>query len=44
MKMVAIIISETMIQNRIKRIFDYIDEDSNEGSLELRLKQAWYEL
>lgn len=42
--MVNIPVSEAVIQNRIKFIFDFIYDDSNTALMEQRLNDAWYEL
>jgi hypothetical protein len=42
--MVNIIVSESVIQNRIKLIFNFIFDTSNTASVEQWLNAAWYEL
>lgn len=42
--MVNVTVSESVIQNRIKLIFDFIYDDSNTALMQQRLNDAWYEL
>lgn len=42
--MIYILVSESVIQNRIKLIFDFVYDASNTAPMEQRLNDAWCEL
>lgn len=42
--MINLLISEVVIQNRIKRMFDFVYDASNTAPIEQRLNDMWYEL